>query len=144
MASHPLIGTWKLDSIQFVDADTGERLDIYGPEPRGTYMIGEDGHAMVLITDGTLAHQKGNEDVAPLFNGMMSYYGPYELADDGRVIIHIETAWHPDWVGTDQERFFKIEGNKLAITSPVQVHPKYPGRRGHGVIMWHRADGTSA
>jgi hypothetical protein len=34
-----LIGTWRLISIQFELADTGERFDLYGPHPLGFLIL---------------------------------------------------------------------------------------------------------
>jgi hypothetical protein len=139
MSVHPLVGNWVLDSIQFEDAATRERFDMYGSSPRGNILITAEGYAFVLIADSTLGFSKGQEDYARLFKGTMSYCGPYRLTGN-RFITHVENAWHPAWIGTDQERFFDISGNTLTITTVEQSHPNYPGRTGRGLVKWHRAN----
>jgi Lipocalin-like domain len=34
-----------------------------------------------------------------------------------KVIHHVLTAWFPTWIGTDQVRYFKIDGKTLTITT---------------------------
>ena len=53
----------------------------------------------------------------------------------------IQPAQHssgPSWIGTEQARFFTINGETLAMTTARQTHPLYPGRTGRGVVEWRR------
>jgi hypothetical protein len=138
MAQHPIIGTWALDSIIYEDADTGERFNIYGEKPSGYIMINADGHAMALIADSTRVPPQNSSDKETLFGTMMAYAGPYMLEGDNTFTTRVTSAWHPSWVGTDQVRFFDVNGNTLEITTAVQTHPNFPGRTGRGVVRWHR------
>jgi Lipocalin-like domain len=139
MSQHPIIGTWALDSIQYEDADSGERFNMYGEKPTGYIMINADGHAMALISDSTRVAPQVPSDAATLFSTMMAYAGPYRLEGDSKFITTITSAWHPSWVDTEQVRFFDVRGNALEITTAVQTHPNFPGRTGRGVVKWHRA-----
>ena len=139
MEQKPIIGTWILDSIQFEDAHSGEKFNMYGEKPSGYIMINADGHAMALIADSNTKPPLSPADSSALFGKMMAYAGPYRLEGDNIFITSITSAWHPAWVGTDQVRFFEVTDNKLAVTTAVQTHPNYPGRTGRGVVQWHRA-----
>jgi hypothetical protein len=139
MKQHPIIGTWSLDSIQFEDAVTGERFDVYGKNPSGYIIINSDGHAFVLITGSGRQAQDSADGAAALFNNMMAYAGKYRLEGNNRFIVSISTAWHPSWVGTEQVRDFEVIGDTLTITTPAQTHPNFPGRTGRGNVKWHRA-----
>jgi hypothetical protein len=45
-----LLGAWKLISIQLKMSDTGEIVDLYGPEPIGACLFDPSGRLMVVIT----------------------------------------------------------------------------------------------
>ena len=45
--------------------------------------------------------------------------------------FHIEGAAYPNYVGTDQRRFFKIEGDRLTLRTP-------PERAGDNVWRRHK------
>jgi hypothetical protein len=142
MKQHPIVGTWLLDSIQFEDAESGERFDIYGRNPSGYIVINPDGHAFVLITGSERKPPDNSSDCAELFRSMMSYVGKYWLEREDSFIVSISAAWHPSWVATEQIRDFEISGDRLFIATPVQTHPNLPGRTGKGIVKWHKAEAS--
>ncbi len=132
-----LYGTWKLLSIQFANSATGERRDMYGPDPQGYIVMTPDNRMMTVITSGDRTAAGGDSDGA-LFGSMMAYCGPFRI--EGNVFItQVEVAWHPSWVGTEQGRTFSIEDDILSITSAEVAHPMFPGQPGRGIIRWQRA-----
>jgi hypothetical protein len=130
-----LIGTWELLAVQFESADNGERQDLFGPTPHGRLVLTDAGDFMTVITSGDRAPTR---DVTRLFETMMAYTGKFHL-DGDKIIISCDLSWHPDWVGTKQVRFFKLDGEKLYLRSSKQTHPRHPGKLGYGVIDWRRA-----
>jgi hypothetical protein len=34
-------------------------------------------------------------------------------------------AWNPEWVGTEQARSFKIEGDRLQVLTPWRIMPNW-------------------
>jgi Lipocalin-like domain len=133
-APSAVIGTWKLVSFQFESEGSDERSDVYDEHPVGFLILTADGRAIALLTAGTRLPDMA-ADV--LFDRMMAYSGRYRLQGDS-FITAVDTAWHPAWVGTEQTRFFKVEGDTLSIKSPFQDHPKFPGRRIRGVVVWRK------
>ena len=134
-----LIGIWKLKSIQFELADTGEIADVFGPNPSGYLIHTGEGRMMAILTRSDRAPPKEDSDGSALFKTMMAYTGIFRVEGDDKFITHVDLAWHPGWNGTEQTRFFKVEGNTLSITTVQQTHPMFPGRMGRGVIAWTRA-----
>jgi hypothetical protein len=55
-----------------------------------------------------------------IFNQIIAAYaGTYHVEGD-QVIHHVLNAWFPTWIGTDQVRYFKIDGKTLSIkTAPI-------------------------
>jgi len=132
---NPLVGTWKVVSFQFEFEGTDERRNVYDEHPTGFIIIAADGRMMTVVTAGNRT-----PDAAPgvLFDSMTAYSGRYRLQGDDCFITTVDSAWHPAWVGTEQTRFFKLDGDTLSITSPLQQHPKFPDRRIRGVIVWRK------
>src|SRR5215468_4573160 len=129
-----LIGTWRLVALHFEFADSGERHAQFGPAPHGRLILTGTGDLMTVITS---AERAGRDDAARLFETMMAYAGKYRLEGD-RIVVRCDMAWHPDWVGTEQVRFFKLDGDRLSLRSARQTHPRHPDRPGYGVIDWQR------
>jgi len=144
VAQNKLIGTWKLVSVQYEFADTREFVDMYGAKPLGYLMITQDRRMMTIITSDGRAPPKGEADEAALFKSMMAYSGEFRLEGDDQFITKAEVAWHPAWVGTEQARFFEVDGDKLSIITAQVAHPMFPGRMGRGVVKWHRAQTHTA
>ena len=52
----------------------------------------------------------------------IAYFGRYEVKQD-RVTPYLETSLFPNWVGTDQERFYRFDGNRLTLrTTPMLLY----------------------
>ena len=131
--AHPLFGWWRILSFQIEFEDTDERADTYGAEPLG-YIVIERDRMMSILT----SKERPDNDPAALFESMIAYSGRCRIEDEGKLIIHIDTAWHPAWIGTEQVRFFKIDRDFLSITTAWQMHPSFPGRMARGVLKAQR------
>jgi hypothetical protein len=63
---------------------------------------------------------RGNpEEVKSAFEGFQAYFGTYEVNDRERMVIHhVIGCSFPNWVGTDQIRFFEFSGKNLTLSTP--------------------------
>ena len=62
---------------------------------------------------------------ADLLNTLVAYTGIYRIEGD-RWITKVDVAWNPEWVGTEQARNFKIEGDRLKVLTPWRIMPNWP------------------
>jgi hypothetical protein len=119
-ADNPLIGTWKLKSYVREVAATGERYNERGEHPNGYLSYAADGRMYAIITwDNREAPGEvvpTNAERVRLFSTMISYAGTYTF-DEEKVVHHVDISWNQNWTGTDQVRFYKLDGNTLTITS---------------------------
>lgn len=119
-----LVGTWKLVSV-VSKTDQGEvNKTVYGEHPKGFITYGADGRMMVVITeDGRKPLSINDRVAAPIeeraqaFSTMTAYAGRYTFSGD-KLVHHVEVASIPNWVGTDQSRTAKIQGDRLIISTP--------------------------
>ena len=139
-ADNPLIGTWKLKSYVREVAATGERYNERGEHPSGYLGYAADGRMYAIIT---WENRTAPRDVVPtdeerikLFSTMISYAGTYTF-DAEKVIHHVDISWNQNWTGTDQVRFYKLDGDTLTITSALSRNFT-DGREGRSILVWDR------
>ena len=58
---------------------------------------------------------------------------------EGVFVNRVDTAWQPSWVGTEQRRYFTIDGETLRIRSAEQTLPQFGDRRLVSVVTFRRA-----
>ena len=132
-----LLGTWRLESLRLQMQDTGDVVEPFGPDPRGSIIFTPDGRMMTVITASRRAPPTTETETAAAFRGMMAYTGRFTVERD-RVVTEVDAAWDPAWEETRQVRIAKLEGDRLTLTSEVQEHPLHPGRKLRGIVVWAR------
>ena len=139
-ADNPLIGTWKLKSYVREVAATGERYNERGEHPNGYLSYSADGRMYAIITwENRITPREvvpTDEERIKLFSTTISYAGTYTF-DAEKVIHHVDISWHQNWTGTDQVRFYKLDGDTLTITSAPSRNFT-DGREGRSILVWER------
>lgn len=93
---------------------------------------------MTVITAEGRKEPKTDQDRADLLKSMFAYTGMYRLEGD-KFITKVDVSWNPAWVGTEQTRFFKLDGNRLHIISAwVQATARPEKGIGRAIITWER------
>ena len=62
---------------------------------------------------------------------------PYTV-DGGKVVHHVDISWNGARTGTDQVRFYKLEGDTLTIRTAPNKSP-VDGREGVRILVWEKA-----
>ncbi len=137
---NPVLGTWKLKSTVREVAATGEKVKQMGENPSGYLSYSADGRMYALITaDNRIKPLEVNptdEQRVKLHQTMTAYAGTYTVQGE-KVTHHVDISWNEAWTGTDQVRFFKLDGNILTITTALMKSP-IDGREGRGVLVWEK------
>src|SRR5215467_382013 len=111
MEASPLIGTWKVVSMQTI-VDGSEPQNNFGSQPKGYLVLTREGR---MIGIGTAENRKGGTSDAEqlaLYKSLLAYSGKYRI-EGGDFITTVDVSWNESWNGTEQRRHFRIEGNKL-------------------------------
>jgi hypothetical protein len=136
----PLMGTWKLKSFVREIAGTGERYNQLGEHPHGFLGYSSDGRMYaILVSDDRIKPREEaptDEERVKLHKSMIAYAGTYTI-DGGKVIHHVDISWNGARTGTDQVRFYKLEGDTLTIRSARAKSP-VDGREGVGILVWEK------
>lgn len=117
-------GRWKLLSAEDVRADGTVARYPWGRKPVGAIVV-EGGYCYVQIMSSdvpsfTTGKPAGEQMTAALLSTYIAYSGPCTIDEkEGSVSLKVESAWRPDYVGTDQKRFFKFDNGKLIFGPAV-------------------------
>jgi hypothetical protein len=63
--------------------------------------------------------------------------GRYRV-DGNQLVTKVDIAWNEAWVGTDQARFFRMQGDKLYIETAPAPNLDFSGRMMRGILTWER------
>ena len=137
-----LLGTWRLVSAGTFRRDgTFEPYPESGPHPVGYLMYDPTGHMCVSLANPNHPHWINPEkptDAEKLrsYDAFFAYCGTYEVREkENRVIHRPEVGSWPHYIGTDQNRNFRLEGDHL-ILSDEETPPG--GERRRYEITWER------
>jgi hypothetical protein len=134
-----LVGTWRLLSFENEFQDGSPRRAVYGQKPTGYIIFTAEGRMAAIIEGEGRQSPKTDEDRAALLRTMFAYTGLYRLEGD-KWITKIDVSWNPAWNGTDQLRFYKLDGDRLQVTAMWQPNPNLPGSPvTRGVLQFERA-----
>jgi len=136
-AEPSVVGTWKLLSFYSEDVPSGNRVNPLGEHPRGFLSYDAQGRMSTLIVHEKRSPPKTDADRIDLHKFMFGYMGRYTVEGD-KVTHHVEVSWNELWTGTNQVRFFKIEGDKLYIRSAVQPSVTRESVMQFGMLVFER------
>lgn len=139
---HPLIGSWQLDSFELQTKD-GTVLHPYGQDLAGYLFYNADGFMSAAFMNAARGRKQGDDLEAAAktstYDQFMAYSGPYEVTGD-RIKHTVEVASLEVWTHTIQERWYKIDGDRLELlTQPLTVGSDAPVGR----LVWHRVKRTA-
>ena len=133
-----IVGTWKLVSVMYEDAQTKELTPVLGEHPRGYQIATPEGRWIAVVTADGRPIPKTDEDRARALRTMIAYSGRYRV-EEGKVITKVEVAWNEAWVGGEQVRFLRFEGDDvLHIESPPMPHPNVNDKVVRVIVTWQR------
>lgn len=120
-----LIGTWRFIS-GLGKSEQGEVIYPYGEQFCGMLIYTPGGYMSALLMDpdrplfasGDMMNGTP-EELKAAFEGFDAYCGTYTLDEKNSTVVHhVQGAKFPNWVGTDQVRYYRLSGDTLRITAP--------------------------
>ena len=132
-------GTWTLVSI-FVEKD-GEKIDVFGANPRGSMILTPNGRFSVIMMNGNLPKFTANnrvkgttEENQAVVQGSLAWFGSYNVvsAKEHVVIFNIEGSTYPNWTGEQQKLVMTVTGEEMKVINPAAAVG------GKGYPVWKR------
>jgi hypothetical protein len=124
-------------------ADDGSLTYPLGAEAQGSLVYTEGGWMSAQVCAGSRP-DLATEDVgggseaerAAAFSSYLAYCGRYEV--NGDVVVHrVTMSSFPNWVGSEQTRYFEVAGEELLLrTPPIEVG----GKSLVNELRWHREE----
>jgi hypothetical protein len=136
-AKRQIVGTWKLVSVMYEDQATKALTPVFGDNPRGYQIATADARWLALATPSERAVPKTDAERAQAFQKMIAYSGRYRV-EGNTVTTKVEVAWNEAWVGGEQVRHIRFEGDKLFIESPPMPHPNVDDKVVRVIVTWQR------
>ena len=127
-ADTDIVGTWRLQSWVAQDQESGATVDVFGANPSGYMIYTPGGRVTVNLTAEGRKPLSGDRFSSPVeeralaFSTSIAYSGTYTLKGDA-VTHRVEIASFPNWVGTEQVRFARVDGDTLTMKTPPIAGP---------------------
>jgi len=143
MEADKFIGAWRLLSVEFRAEDGSLASSPYGESPQGILMYDAQGTMAAQLAQGQRQpfaiadRMKGTpEEIKAAFESYQAYWGRFKIDERERVVTHYVTqALLPNWVGTEQRRYYQFKDGRLHLrTPPITIG----GKRLTGVLIWEK------
>ena len=123
-----LVGTWRLVSLESRASD-GEIRYPLGRTPIGQLLYDVGGHisAQLMNPDrpkfASGDRLRGSDaEVRAATDGYIAYYGTYTVDMPAAVVTHhVQGALFPNSIGADELRHFRLDGDRLTITTAPAI-----------------------
>src|SRR5262245_50875822 len=112
-------GRWKLLAAEDVRADGTTARYPWGLHPAGSIVVeGTACYLQIMSTDTPSFSATTPSPVeqmrASLLSSYIAYSGTCTIDEAaGKVTLKVDAAWRPDYVGTEQVRFFRFDNGRL-------------------------------
>lgn len=141
-ARESFVGVWDVVSFEMHLPD-GKVIHPFGERPVGRVIYSAAGHMAVQLMRGDRPPFASDdlrdgdpEEIQAAFKGYVAYYGPYEVHESERKVIHhVEASLFPNWIGGELVRFYELSDDLLTLTTPPV---KYGGGDTTSILVWKR------
>ncbi len=113
-SSETIEGRWKLVAAEDLRADGSVARYPWGRHPVGSIVVAGGACYVQIMSSDVPAPTNADEMKAALLSTYIAYEGPCTVDEAaGSVTLKVKAAWRPDYVGTEQKRFFQLDGGRL-------------------------------
>lgn len=134
-----IVGTWRLVSYVVEMQENGKLLHPMGDTPRGRVIFTDDGWVAFNLEAANRRPATTDEERAYLMKTLVAYIGRYRI-EGQQWVTTVQTAWAPEWVGTEQRRNVTIEDDVASVMTPWRKMPNWnPDQFSRSIIKFVRA-----
>ncbi|MBI3265172.1 MAG: lipocalin-like domain-containing protein [Acidobacteria bacterium] len=118
-AAETIRGRWTLVAAEDLRGDGSVARYPWGRHPIGSIVVDGGSCYLQIMSSDVPSFAAGGPAIgeqmkAALLSTYIAYSGPCTIDEAaGSVTLKVEAAWRPDYVGTEQKRFFRFENGKL-------------------------------
>jgi hypothetical protein len=138
VSAQSIQGRWKLLAAEDLRADDSTVRYPWGRHPVGSIVVEGAACYVQIMSSDTPSFSSGTRPPveqmkAALLSSYIAYSGPCTIDEAaGKVTLKVDAAWRPDYVGTEQVRFFRFDNGKLLFgpaPNSIQSGPERLSRR---------------
>lgn len=108
--------------------------------PRGRVIFTPDGWVAFNLEGSDRQPVKTDADRAHLMKTLVAYIGRYRV-EGNQWVTSVQTAWAPEWVGTEQRRTIEINGDYANVITPWRKMPNWDsGKLSRSIIRFKRIE----
>jgi hypothetical protein len=134
-----LLGTWTLVEWSEQRSD-GTKAFPLGEDAIGQIAYTADGHVAAQLARRSRAafhsddwRAASPDEAARGFKDYFGYFGTFSIDAERNVVIHqVEGSWFPNLDGSDQQRHFRFDRDRLVLDADTDW--------GRVLIVWRRAE----
>jgi hypothetical protein len=120
-----LVGSWTLVSL--TSGEGNNQSLPYGPNPRGTMMVGADGRFSITVLRSDLPKfASGNRMTGTpgenntVVQGSIAYFGTYRIDESTHVLtVNVEGSTFANFTGGTQTRILSFDGDEVTYFNPT-------------------------
>jgi hypothetical protein len=131
------VGVWRFVAGYAIAEETGERIELYGADPRGYGIFEPGGRMMAMLEASGRVAGKSEAEMAELYRSMVAYSGRWSV-DAEKFITEVDLASDPSLVGTTQVRYYTYDGQIMSLRTPPMALPAFNGRNAVIYADWKR------
>lgn len=120
-AAESIQGRWKLIAAEDLRADGTTARYPWGRHPVGSIVVEGAACYVQIMSSDTPSFSSGSlppvaQMKAALLSSYIAYSGPCTIDEAaGKMTLTVDAAWRPDYVGTEQVRFFRFDNGRLVF-----------------------------
>ena len=115
-------------SIETQFKDGSPSRHVYGAHPSGYTIYTAEGRAMAIYESEGRKPAETDTERAALIRSMIAVSATYRLDGNDKYIAKIDVSWNPSLRGQEQVRFYKVDGDRLEVTTGWAPSPNLPGK----------------
>ena len=138
-----LVGAWRLVSYTETAEEGGEPSHPLGDDAGGLLVYAADGHMSVtMMRADRPAFASGDwfrftPDEVAAAAAFIAYAGRWSIDEAASTVTHeVELSFFPNWIGREQVRRLKLEGDDLTLVPTTAI--RSGGRSAFPRLRWRR------
>jgi len=129
-----MLGSWRLVKYEAIAADGSTRPGSFDTGVVSYDASGQMSAHLWRAAGRATTSPRTDAERSAAYQSYLGYYGPFEIDEaKGTVVHHVRGSSYPDWVGTDQTRYYELDPDGRHLTLSVKSGDRVAQR-----LLWER------
>jgi len=129
-----MLGSWRLVKYEAIASDGSTRPGSFDTGVVSYDASGQMSAHLWRAAGRATTSPRTDAERSAAYQSYLGYYGPFEIDEaKGTVVHHVRGSSYPDWVGTDQTRYYELDPDGRHLTLSVKSGDRVAQR-----LLWER------